>query len=229
MCLSPVSAILATNLVCKNKTHERNKMSLTLLRKASSVIIIIVVGILVYHRSGAELIECKFAEDTDICVFNHALIDYNHVYDFRPANMTSASNITKISFLQRVPLDMTDEIMHLLCDTFYNLHEIFVNGQTMHCDVYEYRMPQTQETSLLVEDVAGLHNEVLEEVVRKGTARGSDELHLKMDLVVASVGVLVVLCFALGTWLLIRYIRKKRRDRFWRRSRLYSSRYGHNI
>lgn len=198
----------------------------TPLLKTSTTLLLIVV--LAAFRTFAELIECKFAEDTDICVFNHD-IDYNHVYDFRPQPNMTVNNITKISFLRPVPLDV-DEIMHRLCDIFYNLHEVYLNGTAVHCDVYLYHVPKTTpEALIVVEDVVGLHNDLLEEVVRKGTARGSDELHQKLDFVVAAVGTFIFVFLFLGIVLLIRYIRKRRQDRFWRRSRLYSSRYGHNI
>lgn len=199
------------------------------LPKTSTTVQALTVLIAIYQSAAfAELIECKFVEDTDICVFDH-VIDYNHVYDFRPQPNTTVNNITKISFVQPIPLDV-DELMHRLCDIFYNLHEVFVNGTTMHCDVYFYHVPKTTEALIVaMEDVAGLHNELLEEVVRKGTAKGSDELHQKMDLIVAAVGTLIFMFLFLGFLLLVRYIRKRRQDRFWRRSRLYSSRYGHNI
>lgn len=209
----------------RTRGHKRKMFPSTLLTKTSTTILVA----LLIHQCATELIECKFAEDTDICVFNHD-IDYNHVYDFRPQPHTTVNNITKISFLRPVPLD-SDELMHRLCDIFYNLHEVFVNGTTMYCDVYLYHMPKETTTTreALVEDVAGLHNELLEEVVRKGTAKGSDELRQKMDLVVATVGTLILVCLVGGVVLLVRYIKKRRQDRFWRRSRLYSSRYGHNI
>lgn len=206
-------------------TYKMSSSPPLLTTSMTSQLIIIVAVLAASYRTYAELIECKFTEDR--CIFDHD-IDYNHVYDFRPQPNTTVNNITKISFLRPVPLDV-DEIMHRLCDIFYNLHEVYVNGTEMHCDVYHDDAPKSTEVMVVEEDVAGLHHDLLEEVVRKGTARGSDELHQKLNYVVAAVGMLIFVFLFGGIVLLIRYIRKRRQDRFWRRSRLYSSRYGHNI
>lgn len=200
----------------------------------TSTIVVLCIVIAHFSTTIAELIECKFAEDTDICVFDH-VFDYNHVYDFRPQPNATVNNITKISFLQPVPLDV-DEIMHRLCDIFYNLHEVYINSTSMYCDVNLYTVTLVKTTTtttviseMEVEDVSKLHNEMLEEVVRKGTIKGSDVLHQKLNLIVIAIGSLIFIFLLMGILLLIRYIRKRRQDRLWRRSRFYSSRYGHNI
>lgn len=177
----------------------------------------------------AELLECKIAEDTDICVFED-IIDHNMVIDFRPSHNVSILNVTKIAFLRHVPIE-EDEFVYQLCDIFFNLQEIYVNNSTCKCSIHNENIVQKQyeeSEPLVIEDVIDVHGQILEHVVLKGTAEAGVAIHHKLNVIIIGICILVLLLIFIVFAFLIRYIRKKRQNLIWRRSLRYSRRYGQN-
>lgn len=180
----------------------------------------------------AELLECKIAEDTDICVFEEE-IDHNMVIDFRPSQNISILNVTKIAFLRHISIEK-DEIVYRLCDIFFNLQDIYANNSTFKCSVHNAYNDNLAEKHyeenkpLVIEDVIDVHGQILEDVISKGTAEAGVAIHYKLNMIIIGICILVLLLIFVVFAFLIRYIRKKRQDMIWRRSLRYSRRYGQN-